>query len=143
MQFETAARSFQSGKSPSPRDAMPVSYEFDDHVLALRMVGSYEPADIRRAVVEALKEAPGHALKGLLFDVRASDVLTRRSANEIRAMAAFLAHVAPSFGNRIALVAGNDVGFGLMRLGAVDLESAGVTPYAFRDLTAALAWLRR
>jgi hypothetical protein len=122
---------------------MPVSYEFDGSMLALRMVGSYEPADVRKAIADALREAGGRELTGLLFDVTASDALARRSANEVRAMAAFLAHVAPSFGNRIALVATNDVGYGLMRLGAVDLESAGVAPYVFRDVAAALAWLGR
>jgi hypothetical protein len=122
---------------------MPVSYEIDGAVLAVRMIGEYEPADIRRAIAEALQEASGRELRGMLFDVRASDVLARRSTNEIRAMAAFLAHVAPSVGNRIALVATNDVGFGLMRLGAVDLESAGVAPHTFRDVAAATAWLKR
>ena len=103
---------------------MPVSYEFDGSILALRMKGAYDPADIRRAVADALVEAAGREMTGLLFDVRGSVVLTRRSANQVRAMAAFLAHVAPSFGNRIALVASDDVGFGLMRLGAADLERA-------------------
>ena len=42
----------------------------------------------------------------------------------------------------MALVATSDVGFGLMRLGAVDVEMAGVAVQAFRDIDQAMTWLR-
>lgn len=119
---------------------MPVTYGFDGNVLMVRMIAEYEPADIRRAITAALIERQAEPPDGILFDVRASTVLRRRAAAEIRAMAAFLAHVARDRALRVALVAETDLAYGLRRLGAADIASVDVATMTFRDEDAAMAW---
>lgn len=120
---------------------MPVTHEFEGQILTLRMTGEYVPADIRSALALALREPRVEPIHGMLFDVSDSSAIARRSTQEIRAMAAFLAHNGPSFGGRLALVAVTDISYGLMRVGGADVESAGVTVRAFRKVDEAKAWL--
>jgi hypothetical protein len=105
------------------------------------MVGLYEPADIRTALIGALRQQSSTCVRGLLFDVRASEVLQVRPADEIRAMAQFLSAHAQEFGRRLALLASTDVAYGLMRMGSVYVEGAGVATAVFRDERDAQDWL--
>lgn len=125
-----------------PRILMPVSYDFDGDILALRMVGDYETSDIRAAVLQALASPQRGRLSGLLFDVSRSTALPKRPTRDIKAMAAFLARIAPEYGGRLALVGASDVNYGLMRMGAVDVEGAGVPARVFRTEVEATDWLR-
>ena len=120
---------------------MPVTHELQDGTIALRMVGEYEPADVRAALSGALESSGAEDLRGILFDVSRSTVLRRRDTRAIRAMAGFLAHVALQRQLRVALVGTGDLAYGLMRLGAADLDSAGVTASVFRDEADARRWL--
>ena len=122
---------------------MPVTYEFDDCTIALRMIGSYETAEIRSALLEALAHPACPSIVGLLFDVRESRSITGRTADEVRAMAEFLASIADRFGRRMAMLADTDAAFGLMRLGAVGVERHGVDSQVFRNAADADAWLKR
>ena len=105
------------------------------------MVGDYEPADIRIAIATALGERRAPFLDGMLFDVSDSAVLAKRTPLEIRSMAAVLAHNRKEYGNRLALVAGSDHAYGMMRLGCADVEAAGVASRCFRVAGDALEWL--
>ena len=126
----------------APSDCrMPVSYVFDGRLLALRMIGAYVPADIRAALAMALRDPRAPDIQGMLFDVSESESIARRTPQEVRAMAAFLAHNAPAFGGRLALVATTDVGYGLMRIGGADVDSAGVSVRTFRSVDEAIVWL--
>lgn len=120
---------------------MPVTHEILGETLALRMVGKYEPADIRTALATAFSGERADGVRGLLFDVSQSTSLRQRDARGIRAMAAFLAHLAARYHLRIALVGTSDLAFGLMRLGAADLEAVGVDTWVFRTNTEAERWL--
>ncbi len=121
---------------------MPVQVEITDDVLVLRMQGFYEPADIRAALLAGLDDAPAQSLRGLLFDVRASEVLVDRPTEQVREMARFLAGHGRRFGDRLALLADADYAYGLMRLGSVFVEQAGVATSVFREEAEALRWLR-
>ena len=121
---------------------MPVTYEILDTTIALRMTGVYDTADIRSALVAAIADPERPEITGMLFDVRRSQSIAGRSADEVRAMALFLAANAHHYGRRIALVASTDAAFGLMRLGAVGVEQYGVDSRVFRDVGEADAWLR-
>jgi hypothetical protein len=121
---------------------MPVASAFDGDVAVVQMAGEYTPADIRLAISTLFAAPRPRPVTGLVFDVRESSVLPRRTAKDIRAMAAFLAHVGPLYGSRLALVADTDLGFGLMRMGGADVDAAGVETMTFRTADAALAWLR-
>ncbi len=121
---------------------MPVSHEFLDASVVLRLTGSYTTADVRDGLLSALAgPAAPRNIRGLLFDVRESTVLATRSAADVRTMGRFLSSQADRFGRRIALVADSDATFGLMRLGAVTLEDQGVDARVFRDAVDATAWL--
>jgi len=120
---------------------MPVTCEFDGRTVAVRLTGFYEPADVRAALVAVLDDPHFARAAGLLFDVRASRSIARRTAAEVRVMAQFLAGHADRFGRRLALVADGDAAFGLMRLGAVAIEQQGVEASVFRNVADAEDWL--
>ena len=121
---------------------MPVTYEFDDCTVILRMAGTYEPNNIHRTLSAALADPACPEIVGMLFDVRESQSLAGRSADEVRAMARFLGSQAPRFGRRMAIVADSDASYGLMRRGSVGVEQYGVEASVFRCVDAATAWLR-
>ena len=120
---------------------MPVSYEFDHHIVALRLTGRYETADVRTVLHAALDDPRCTGAIGLLLDARGSRSLASRSAAEVRAMAQFIATQADRFHRRLALLADGDAAFGLMRLGAVAVEQQGVEASVFRRLSDAEEWL--
>ncbi|HWE43845.1 MAG TPA: STAS/SEC14 domain-containing protein [Gemmatimonadaceae bacterium] len=120
---------------------MPVIYEFHGSIVAIRLTGSYETADVRAALHRALDDPRCPRAAGLLLDIRGSQSISRRTANEVRAMAQFIASHADRFGRRLALLADTDAAFGLMRLGAVIIEQQGVETSVFRHPADAEEWL--
>lgn len=122
---------------------MPVTYEFDGSTVALRLGGLYETSDIRAALIAALDDPKRPEITGMLFDIRGSRSIAGRTADDVRVMAQCLGSYAARFGRRLALVADSDAAFGLMRLGAIDVEQRGVDSRVFRDAVEAEAWLRR
>lgn len=132
-----------AGTLPSETVTMPVAYEFDDRVIVLRMVGKYAASDIRKTILDALADVRLPKGAVLLFDLRESTSLRDRTADEVREMARFLAAHGPRFGNRLAMVTGDDLAFGLMRLGSATANSGGVDAEVFRDMGAARRWLEQ
>jgi len=124
-----------------PNATMPVTYEFDGCIVAMRLRGVYETADVRDALRGALDDPRCPRAAGLLFDMRGSRSITQRSATEVRTMAQFIAAHAERFGRRLALLADTDAAFGLMRLGAVTVEQQGVEASVFRNAAQAAEWL--
>jgi hypothetical protein len=120
---------------------MPVSFEIEDGVIALRMIDVYVPADIQAALLEALKDPRASGAVGLLFDVSRSISLNARSSDEVAAMGFFLARQSDAFARRVALVGFDDFPFGMMRMGKVTLERQGVTSEVFRSDKNAREWL--
>ena len=120
---------------------MPVAYEFDNDVILLRLVGKYTTSDLKSSILDALDDARLPQRPVLLFDLRESQSLQDRTADEVRDMGRFLAAHGRRFGNRLAMVTASDLAFGLMRLGAVAAEAGGVAAEVFRDMGAAKEWL--
>ena len=120
---------------------MPVTYELDGPTIALRMTGDYETTDVRNALLAALDDPASSDAIGLLFDVRDSRSIARRTTAEVRAMGQFIADNAHRFGRRLALLADTDAAFGLMRLGSVGVEQQGVDSRVFRNEAEASRWL--
>jgi hypothetical protein len=121
---------------------MPVGYDFDDDMIVVRMIGKYTTHDVKSAILDALDDERLPQRAVLLFDLRESQSLQDRTADEVRDMARFLASHARRFGNRLAMVTTGDMAFGLMRLGAAAAESGGMAAQVFRDMSTARAWLR-
>ena len=128
--------------APSAIDDMSVAYEFDDHVILLRLVGKYTTSDLKSLLLDALDDARLPERPVLLFDLRESQSLQDRTADEVRDMGRFLASQGRRFGNRLAMVTAGDLAFGLMRLGAVTAETGGLAAEVFRDMGAAKEWLK-
>lgn len=121
---------------------MPVSFEFDGRILVLRLAGIYPPAHIRAALVAALAEPRSRPLNGALVDVSESQSLATRTLGDMTSIVGFLAYHAAAFGNRIALVVSSDVAYGVVRMAAEDLRTAGIAANVFRDGAEARRWLQ-
>lgn len=119
---------------------MPVIHAWEGTLLRMSFVGVYEPEDIIRQFETALAEAPSAKI-ALLVDTTRSEVLGTRSPNQIRLVAQALAPYAERIGGRCAIVATEDIHFGLSRMGSVYSESVGVETEVFRTEEEALAWL--
>ncbi len=120
---------------------MAVSFSYDGRIVVVRMVGDYTTAELRQVVLQSLDDPASPPKPMMLFDLRESTAIQKRSANEVKEMARFLASIGHRFAHRAALVASTDVAFGLMRLGSSLVADGGPTPGVFRDVEAARAWL--
>jgi hypothetical protein len=120
---------------------MPVIHRWDGALLRMNLVGAYEPEDILRQFEAALAEAPTQDKVALLLDTTKSEVLGTRTPAQIRVVAQALAPFAERIGGRCAIVATEDIHFGLSRMGSVYSESIGVETEVFRNEDEALAWL--
>jgi hypothetical protein len=120
---------------------MPVSFEFADRIIVLRMIDLYVPADIQKTLLQGLADPRTSGAIGLLFDVSLSKSLRIRTNDDIVAMGYFLAQHADAFARRVALVGFDDFPYGMMRMGRVTLEHEGITSEVFREETEARKWL--
>ena len=122
---------------------MPVQYAFRGDVLELRAIGRYAADEVAQAFRLALADAARPTLRGLLYDVRESQVVGKRSTSEVRDAVAFFSSLRNEVGQRAALLAGSDVGYGVMRMVAAWAEGCDIDAEVFRDRDEALAWLSR
>ena len=120
---------------------MPVQHRRMDNFAVVEASGRYEVAELRAAIEAAIARFGTEGADGLLFDLTHSEALGDRPTDDVRAMAYFIASKADGFAARLAMVTGSDVAYGLMRLGAVVVESQGVNARVFRDSRDAVAWL--
>ena len=120
---------------------MPVLHAWEGPLLRMSLVGTYDPEDIIRQFEAALAEAPPSEKIALLVDTTRSEVLGTRSPTQIRLVAQALAPYSERIGGRCAIVATEDVHFGLSRMGSVYSESVGVETEVFRTEEEALVWL--
>ena len=120
---------------------MPVTFEYTDHIIALRMIDLYVPADIQKTLLLGLADPRTSGAIGLLFDVSRSKSLRVRSSDDVIAMGYFLAQHADAYARRVALVGFDDFPYGMMRMGRVTLEHEGIASEVFREETQARKWL--
>ncbi|HET7456479.1 MAG TPA: hypothetical protein VFJ74_02425 [Gemmatimonadaceae bacterium] len=120
---------------------MPVTYSFDDRIVAVRMVGNYSVDELEETMLAGLADPKRPARAVLMFDLTESRALRDRPTEDVRGMARFIARHRVAFNSRLAMVAPSDLAFGLMRLGAVTAEAGGVVAEVFREYAPARAWL--
>lgn len=120
---------------------MPVTYRINNDIVELSLVGECPPDEVIQTFHEALDDPVAPSQFGLFLDVRKSTSLATRSTAEIIRVAE---HLGPHRDRvkRCAVLATEQVHFGLSRLGAVYSETAGVMTSVFRDREEAMAWLR-
>ena len=120
---------------------MPVTYRVADGVIEMTLEGESTPDAVIECFDRALQDAATPAKFALFLDVRRSTSLATRPTTEIIRVAE---HLGPNKDRvtRCAVLATENIHFGLSRLGAVYSETAGVMTSVFRDREEALAWLR-
>ena len=122
---------------------MPVTYEFVAEILVIRASGTYPAGDVALTFGKALADPVRPAIRGFLYDARRSEVVVKRSTPDVRAAVAYFREIGPKVGNRMALLAANDAGYGVMRMVAGWADSAGIDTAVFRNEADALAWASR
>ena len=120
---------------------MPVHYEIQGAVLRMNLEGEYEPEDIRRTFLAAMNDPNCPKRVALLVDVRRSEVLAKREPGQIQTVAQGLGPFGERLGHRCAVVATDDLHYGLTRMGSAYSGGVGIDVQVFRDPDAALSWL--
>jgi hypothetical protein len=121
---------------------MPVTYRVQNDVVEMSLNGESTPDEVIQTFNHAAEDpaTPGQFV--LLVDVRKSTTLASRPTADIIRVAEYLGPFQDRV-KRCAVLATENVHFGLSRLGAVYSETAGVMTSVFRDREEALEWLHR
>ena len=120
---------------------MPVTYHVHDTVVEMTLQGNCPPEEVIQTFHEALDDESTPDEFVLLLDVRKSTSLATRPTSEIIRVAEYLGPFQDRV-KRCAVLATENVHFGLSRLGAVYSETAGVMTSVFRDKDEAITWLQ-
>lgn len=119
---------------------MSVTYRINDDVVEMTLNGTSTPDDVIKSFHQALEDTATPEEFVLLVDVRNSTSLASRPTAEIIRVAEYLGPFQDRV-KRCAVLASENVHFGLSRLGAVYSETAGVMTSVFRDKDEAVTWL--
>ncbi len=120
---------------------MPVTYRINEDVVEMTLDGTSTPDEVIQTFHKALEDENTPEEFVLLMDVRNSTSLATRPTPEIIRVAEYLGPFQDRV-KRCAVLATENIHFGLSRLGAVYSETAGVMTSVFRDKDEALNWLR-
>ena len=120
---------------------MPITYRYDGNILIVEMVGEYAMAELRDVFLQSLSDPQCPARPRLLINLEGSKSIHNRSSEDVRAMASFVGSLSQRVGRRIALVAADDLVYGLMRMGSVGSEERGIESEVFRTFDEARQWL--
>lgn len=121
---------------------MPITYRFDSNMVIIEMAGEYSMADIQSAILNSLDDSNCPANPAILVDLTQSQSIYKRSSEDVKSMARSLVSLGKRFNNRVALVAPNDLQYGLMRMGSVFSEEQGMRAEIFRTFADARKWLQ-
>jgi hypothetical protein len=119
---------------------MPVTYRITKDVAEMTLEGDCPPDEVIQIFHKVLDDPASPQKFMLLVDVRNSTSLATRATQEIIRVAEYLGPYKDRV-VRCAVLATENVHFGLSRLGAVYSETAGVMTSVFRDRDEALKWL--
>lgn len=120
---------------------MAVSYALRGPLLQMNLSGTYDPEDVVREFLAALSDPACPNPVALLVDVTRSESLASRSPSQIRYVAEFLGPYVKRIGGKCAVVAVEDIHFGLGRMGSVYSENVGIEAAIFRQEEDARRWL--
>lgn len=120
---------------------MPVRYRYDSSIVVIELVDEYSMNDIRSTILNSLDDPACPANSVLMIDLSRSRSIYKRSTDEIKEVAQFVASQGNRFNGRIAMVASADLPFGLMRMSSTGSEEKEITSGVFRTFTEARKWL--
>jgi len=119
---------------------MSVTYHLNEDVVEMTLNGTSAIDEVIQTFHEALDDTKTPEEFVLLLDVRNSTSLATRPTSEIIKVAEYLGPFQDRV-KRCAVLATENIHFGLSRLGAVYSETAGVMTSVFRDKEEAIDWL--
>ncbi len=119
---------------------MSATYRLNDDVVEMTLNGSTGIDEVIQTFHKALDDSDTPEEFVLLLDVRKSTSLATRPTSEIIKVAEYLGPFQDRV-KRCAVLATENIHFGLSRLGAVYSETAGVMTSVFRDKEEAIDWL--
>jgi len=119
---------------------MSATYRLNDDVVEMTLNGTTGIDEVIQTFHKALDDANTPEEFVLLLDVRESSSLATRPTSEIIKVAEYLGPFQDRV-KRCAVLATENIHFGLSRLGAVYSETAGVMTSVFRDKEEAIDWL--
>ena len=120
---------------------MPVKYRFDSSIVVIEMVDEYSVDDIRTTILNSLADSSREPNSCLLIDLSKSRSISERSSEDVKMMANIVASLGGRFNNKIALVAPDDLMYGLMRMSSAGAEERGIRSEVFRRYEEARKWL--
>jgi hypothetical protein len=120
---------------------MAVTYRFDFHIIIIEMAGEYLMDDIRKTLLIALNEPKCPASPVLMINLTESQSIYHRTPEDVKAMAHIIVSQGKSFNHRLALVAPNNLAYGMMRMSSVEAEDWGIKAGVFRTFSEAREWL--
>jgi hypothetical protein len=119
---------------------MSATYRLNDDVVEMTLNGTTGIDEVIQTFHKALDDSNTPEEFVLLLDVRKSSSLATRPTSEIIKVAEYLGPFQDRV-KRCAVLATENIHFGLSRLGAVYSETAGVMTSVFRDKDEAIDWL--
>jgi hypothetical protein len=105
------------------------------------MIGEYSVNDLRMTVLKSFEDPERPKKPTLMIDLSKSQSISKRSSTIINEVAAFIASFGKRFNNRLALVAPDDLTYGLMRMSSAPADSFGINVEIFRTYEEARKWL--
>ena len=121
---------------------MPVTYTVVDGLLVVTATGEYPPEELRRVRAAGLADPATPKPARVLLDVTGAASVRSRSSQELRASAGYFASFEDGI-ERVAVLATDDLGYGLMRMASTFSEHQGLETAVFRTFEEARDWLRR
>jgi hypothetical protein len=120
---------------------MPVRYRYDSNIVVIELVDEYSMDDLRMTVLRSLDDPVCPANSFLIINLTESRSIYKRSTDDIKSMAHFVASLGNRFNGRIALVAPGYLPYGLMRMSSVGSEDRQITSEVFRTFAEARKWI--
>lgn len=120
---------------------MPVSFREDRGCGVLDLEGNYSVREARDGLVQGLADLSIKPPVGLIVDVSRSAMVGTRPSDDIVRAAQGMGPLGHKFSHRIAVVAPSALTFGLMRMGGIHAEDAGLKVRVCHTYESAVAWV--
>jgi hypothetical protein len=120
---------------------LPASFREERACGVLELRGEYTVAEAREALAQGLAALPAESAPGLVVDLSGSEMVGTRASPEIINAAVGLAAIGDRISRRVAVVVSSEVAYGLMRMGGVHAERAGLSVRVCRARGEAIDWV--
>jgi hypothetical protein len=120
---------------------MPVLARFDENIIVIEMMGEYTIEELRSVIFKTFSDTLRPQNGVLLIDLSQAQSIYQRSSEMVNTMAHFIASYAQYFNNRVALIAPDELKYGLMRMSSAPAESLGIQVEIFKEYLPAREWL--